>query len=140
MPGFPDHHQLPEFTQTHDPVGDAIQPSHPLSSPSPPAFTFPSIRVFSNESVFHIRGPKHWSFSFSISPSSEYSGLLSFSMGSEAGPMQKEFHRKLKGVRTGLGIEILPNLFPSLPPFLPPSSTFSGSDSPHGNREEYLLL
>ena len=69
-----------ELTQTHvHHVGDAIQPSHPLSSPSPPAFKFShSIRVFSNELVLHIRWPKYWSFSFSFSPSSEYSGLISF--------------------------------------------------------------
>ena len=60
-------------------VGDAIQPSHPLLSPSLPAFN-PSIRVFSNESVLRIRWPKYWSFSFSISPSNEYSGLTSFRM------------------------------------------------------------
>jgi len=84
-PGFPVHHQLPELTQTHVHwVSDAIQPSHPLSSPSPPAFilllpsTFPSIRVFSNESVLLMRWPKYWSFSFGISPSNEYSGLISF--------------------------------------------------------------
>ena len=78
-PGLPVHHQLPGFTQTHvHPVGDAIQPSHPLLSPSPPPSIFPSIRDFSNESVLHIRGPKYWSFSFSISPSNEYSGLISF--------------------------------------------------------------
>ena len=78
-PGFPVHHQLQEFTQTHVyPVGDAIQPSHPLLSPSPPAFNLSSIRVFSSESVLLIRWPKYWSFSFSISPSSEYSGLISF--------------------------------------------------------------
>jgi len=59
-------------------VGDAIQPSHPLSSPSPPVSIFPSIRVFSNESVLHIRWPKYWNFSFSISPSNEYPGLISF--------------------------------------------------------------
>ena len=77
MPGFPVHHQLPELAQTHvHRVGDAIQLVHPLSSPSPPAF--PSTRVFSNESVLSIRWPKYWSFSFSISPSSEYSGLISF--------------------------------------------------------------
>ena len=77
MPGLPVHHQLPELTQTHvHHISDAIQPSHPLSSPSPPAF--PSIRVFSNESVFSIRWQKYWSFSFSISPSNEYSGLISF--------------------------------------------------------------
>ena len=80
-PGFSVHHQLPELTQTHVHwVSDAIQPSHPLSSPSPPSFNVSSIRVFSNQSVLHIRWPKCWSFSFSISPSNEYSGLISFSM------------------------------------------------------------
>ena len=69
------------ITQTHvHQVGDAIQPSHPLLSPSPPIFNLPSIRVFSNELVLRIRWPKYWSFSFSISPSSEYSGLIFFSM------------------------------------------------------------
>ena len=78
-PGLPVHHQLPEFTQTHvHRVGDAIQPSHPLSSPSPPALNPSSIRVFYNESTLPIRWPKYWSFSFSISPSHEYSGLISF--------------------------------------------------------------
>ena len=81
MPGFPVHHQLLEFTQTHvHPVGDATQPSHPLSSPSPPPSILPSIRVFSNESALHIRLPKYWSFSFSISPSNEYSGQIFFRM------------------------------------------------------------
>ena len=147
-PGLPVHHQLPGFTQTHVHwVGDAIQKSHPLSSPSPPALNlsqhqfsfqfqfirsvmsnsatpwtaarqaslsityswslprlmsielvmpshhlilchpfllppsiFPSISGFSNESVLCIRWPKYWSFSFSISPSNEYSGLISFRM------------------------------------------------------------
>ena len=81
-PGLPVHHQLPEFTQTHvHRVGDAIQPSHPLSSllfflpPIPP-----SIRVFSNESTLRMRWPKYWSFSFSISPSNEHPGLISFRM------------------------------------------------------------
>ena len=59
-------------------VGDAIQPSHPLSSLLLLPSIIPSIRVFSNESVLHIRWPKYWSFSFSISPSNEYSGLISF--------------------------------------------------------------
>ena len=64
-PGFPVHHQLPELAQTHVHwVGDAIQPSHPLSSPSPPALSLSQCQVFSNESVLHIRGPKYWSFSF----------------------------------------------------------------------------
>ena len=61
-------------------VGDAIQPSHSLSSPSPPAFNHSSIRVFSNESPLHIRWPKYWSFSFNISPSNEHPGLISFRM------------------------------------------------------------
>ena len=66
-----------EFTQTHvHRVGDAIQPSHPLSSPSPVPSIFPSIRVFSNESALRIRGPKYWNFS--ISPSNEYLGFISF--------------------------------------------------------------
>ena len=79
MPDFPVHHQLPEFTQTHvHRVSDAIQPSHHLTLTLllPPSI-FPSIRVFSDESVLRIRWPKHWSFSFSISPSNEYSGLIS---------------------------------------------------------------
>ena len=76
MPDFPVHHQFLELAQTHvHRVGDAIQPSHPLLLP--PSI-FPSIRVFSNESVLRIRWPKYRSFSFSISPSSEYSGLISF--------------------------------------------------------------
>ena len=80
-PGLPVHHQLPEFTQTHvHQVGDAIQPSHPLSSPFPPPPILPSIRVFSNESTLCMRWPKYWSFSFSISPSNEHPGLISFRM------------------------------------------------------------
>ena len=91
-PGLPDHHQLPEFTQTHvHQVGDAIQPSHPLSSPSPPAPDPSSIRVFSNESVLHIRWPKYWSFSFSISPSNEHPGLISFRLvGSPCSPRDSQ--------------------------------------------------
>ena len=78
MPGFPVHHELLELAQTYiHGVSDAIQPSHPLPSPSPPASIFPSIRVFSNESALCIRWPKYWSFSFSISPSDECSGLIS---------------------------------------------------------------
>ena len=80
-PGLPVHHQLPEFTQTHvHRVSDAIQPSHPLSSPSLLPLIPPSIWVFSNESTLHIRWPKYWSFSFSISPSNEHPGLISFRM------------------------------------------------------------
>ena len=80
-PGLPVHHQLPEFTQTHvQRVSDAIQPSHPLSYPSPPALIPLSIRVFSNESTLRMRWPKYWNFSFSIIPSNEHRGLISFRM------------------------------------------------------------
>ena len=87
-PGLPVHHQLPEFTQSHiHRVSDAIQPSLAWTSldvlcrpllllpPIPP-----SIRVFSNESTLRMRWPKYWSFSFSISPSKEHPGVISFRM------------------------------------------------------------
>ena len=78
-PGFPVLHYLPEFVQTHVHwVGDAIQLSHPLSPPLLLPSIFPRIRGFSNELVLPIRWPKYWSFSFSISRSNEYSGLISF--------------------------------------------------------------
>ena len=81
MRDFPVHHQLLEFTQTHVHwVGDAIQPSHLCRPLLLPPSIFPSIRVFSNESVLHIRWPKYWSYSFNISPFNEYSGLISFRM------------------------------------------------------------
>ena len=68
-PGLPIHHQLPEFTETHVHwVGDTIQPSHPLSSPSPLAFNISQHQGLSSESALRIRWPKYWSFSFSISP------------------------------------------------------------------------
>ena len=81
MPGLPVHHQLQEITQTciHR-VSDAIQPSHPLSSPSPPAPNLSQHQSFSNESSLHMRWPKYWSFSFSISPSNEHSELILFRM------------------------------------------------------------
>ena len=86
-PGLPVHHQLPELTQTHvHRVGDAIQPSHPLSSPSPPRFNLSQpqalfiLGLFSDEAVLHIRWPKYWSFSFNISSSNGRSGLISFRM------------------------------------------------------------
>ena len=80
-PGFPVHHQLPELAQTHvhgvnDAINHLILCRLLLLLPS----IFPSIRVFSSESVLCIRWPKYWSFSFSISPSSEYSGLIFFRM------------------------------------------------------------
>ena len=78
-PGLPVHHQLPEFTKTHvHRVRDAIQPSHPLSSPFLLPPIPPSIRLFSNESTFCMRWPKYWSFSFSIIPSKEIPGLIPF--------------------------------------------------------------
>ena len=74
-PGLPVHHQLTELAQIHNPwVSDAIQPSLPVI----PFSCLPSIRVFSNELALHIKWPKCWSFSFSISPSNEYLGLISF--------------------------------------------------------------
>ena len=79
MPGLPVHHQLLELAQTHVHwIGDAIQPSHSLSCLLLPPSIFLSIRVFSKESVPHNRWPEDWSFSFSNSPSNEYSGLISF--------------------------------------------------------------
>ena len=80
-PGLPVHHQLLEFTQTHVHwVGDAIQSSHPLSSPSPPA-----LNLSQHQGLFRwvssVRWPKYWSFSFDISPSNEHPGLISFRMG-----------------------------------------------------------
>ena len=81
MSGFPVHHQLPEFAQTHvHRVGDAIQPSHPLSSPSPPAPNPAQHQGLSNESALRMKWPKYWSFSFSISPSNKRPGLISFRM------------------------------------------------------------
>ena len=79
-PGFPVHHQLPDLAQTHIHwISDAIQPSHPLLSPSPPAFN-----LSQHQGLFwvssYIRWPKYWSFSFSISPSNEHPGLISFRM------------------------------------------------------------
>ena len=76
-PGLPVHHQLPEFTQTHvHGVSDVIQPSHPLSSPSPPAPNPSQHQSLSNESTLHMRWPKYWSFSFSIILSNEHPGLI----------------------------------------------------------------
>ena len=80
-PGLPVHHQLSECTQTHvHRVSDTIQPSHALLSPSSPAPNPPSIRVFSKESTLHMKWPNYQSFSFSISPSNEHPGLISFRM------------------------------------------------------------
>ena len=78
-PGFPVLHELLEHAQIHIHwVGDAIQPSHPLSSLLLPPSIFSSIRAFSNESVLQTRWPKYWSFTFRISPSNKHSWLISF--------------------------------------------------------------
>ena len=79
-PGFPVHHHLLELAQTHVHwVGDSTQPSCPLLSPSPPVLSLSQHpRVFSSEFTVHIRWPKYWSFSFSVSPSNEHSGLIFF--------------------------------------------------------------
>ena len=82
-PGFPVHHQLPELTQNHlRQVGDAIQPSHPFHPLLLLPSIFPSIKVFSNESVLSIRWPKYWNFSFNTSPSNIHwiHSLISFRM------------------------------------------------------------
>ena len=82
MPGLPVYYQLPEFTQTHIHL-ESVMPSNRLILCHPlllPPWIFLSIRVFSNESALHIRWLKYWSFSFSISPSNKYSGLISFRM------------------------------------------------------------
>ena len=80
-PDFLIKHQFSELAQTpvHR-VGDAIQPTHPLSSTWLPEIKISGIWVFSSESVFHIRWPEYWSFKSSISPFNEYSGMISFSM------------------------------------------------------------
>ena len=80
-PGFPVYHLLPELAQTpvHR-VGDAIQPTYPLSSTWLPAIKISGIWVFSSESAFHFRWPEYWSFNSSVSPSNEHSGLISFSV------------------------------------------------------------
>ena len=78
-PGLPVHHQHPVFTQTHvHRVSDAIQRSHPLLSPFPPAPNPSQHQSFSNESTLRMRWPKYCSFSFSIIPSKEHPGLISF--------------------------------------------------------------
>jgi len=77
MPGFPVHHQLLELAQTHvHRVGDAIQPSYSLSSPSPPTFNLSQHQGLFQWVSYCKRWPKYWSFS--VSPSNEYSGLISF--------------------------------------------------------------
>ena len=79
--GFPVLHHHPEFAQTHvHRVGDAFQPSRPLSSTSPPALNLSKHQDLLNQSALHIRWPKYWSFSFQISPTNKHLGLISFRM------------------------------------------------------------
>ena len=79
MPSLPVHHQLPESTQTHvHQVSDAIQPSHPLSSPSPLALNLSQHQGLLKWFSSSHQVARYWSFSFNISPSNEYSGLISF--------------------------------------------------------------
>ena len=124
-PGLPVHHQLLEFTQTHAHwVSDAIQPSHHLSSPSPPASNLSQHQGLSSESVLHIRWPKYQSFSFNISPSNEYSGLISFRMdwlSSEVEVMSNSLRPhglyspwNSVGQNTGVGsLSLLQGIFPT---------------------------
>ena len=94
-PSLAVHHQFLEFTQTHvHRVGDAIQPSYLLSSTSLLASIPPSIRVFSKESTLHMRWPKYWSFSFSISPSNECLGLISFRISLQSKGLSRVFFSK----------------------------------------------
>ena len=80
-PGFPVYHQLAKIPRTHvHQVSEAIQPSHPVVPFSSCLQSFPASGSFPNESVLQIRWPKYWSFSFSISPSNEHLGLISFRM------------------------------------------------------------
>ena len=82
MPGLPVSHHLPDFAQVYvHCIGDAIQLSHPLMPSSPSVFNLSQHQGFSNESSVNIRWPKYWSFSFSFSPSSEYSGLIALKIG-----------------------------------------------------------
>ena len=93
-PGLPVHHQLPESTQTHvHCVSDAIQPSHPLLAPSPPALNISQHQGLFKGVTLRNRWPKYWSFSFNISPSIEHPGLISFRMelvGSPCNPRDSQ--------------------------------------------------
>ena len=116
-PGFPVHHQPPKLIQTHFyQVGDAIQSSHPLLSHSHPAFNLSQHQVLSNESVLCIRWPKHWSFS--ISPSNEYSGLISFRIGSPCSPRDSRVFANKYFVTLLLGLVLRPLFFSDAGKFL----------------------
>ena len=102
-PGLPVHHQLQEFTQTHvHRVSDAIQPSHPLPSPSPLAPNLSHHQNLSNESTLRMRWPKYWSFSFSIIPSKEIPGLIPSERTGWISLQSKELSRV--GLHTTIGL------------------------------------
>ena len=111
-PDFLVHHQLPELAHTHvHQVGDSSNHlilCHPfILLPS----IFPTISVFSSESVFHIRWPKYWSFSFSISPSSEYSGIISFRADCWISLQSKGLSRIFSSINWGNSSATLPREF-----------------------------
>ena len=111
-PGFPVHHQLTELTPTHVHwVGNAIRFSHPLSSLLLPPSIFPSIRVFFSESVLRIRWPKYWSFSFSISPSNEYSGWFPLEWTGWISLQSKGLSRTLQHHNPKASIPVLSSLY-----------------------------
>ena len=96
-PGIPVHHQLLKFNKLMSIDHDAIQPSNPLLSPSPPTFNLCQHQDLLNELVLCIRWPKYWSFSFNTSSSNEYSGLISFKMdGSDLLAIQENLKNLLQ--------------------------------------------
>ena len=100
-PGFPVFHCLPEFAQTHvHGVSDAVHPSHPLLSPSPPALSLSQHQDLSSELALRIRWPKHWSFSSSISPSNEYLNWFPLGWTSLISMQSKVLSRVFSSVRT----------------------------------------
>ena len=105
-PGLPVPHHLPEFAQVHvHCINDVIQPSHPLMPSFFLPLIFPSIKDFSNELALHINWPKYWSFSFSISLSNEYSGLIFFKIGwfellAAQGTQESSLEPQLKGINS----------------------------------------
>ena len=145
-PGFPVHHQHPEFTRTHiHQVGDAIQPSHPLSSPSPAPMP-PSIRVFSNESTLPMRWPKYWSFSFSIIPSQRtpradlLSNGLVGSPCSPTGSQESSPTPQFKSINSSvLNSSIVAQLIKNLPAIQETLVSFLGQEDPPGEGIGYPL-
>ena len=96
MPGLPVYHQLLEFTQTHiHRVCDSIEPSHLLLSPPPPALNPSQHQSLFHESTLHMRWPKYWSFSFSISPSKEHPRTVALQAPLSVGFPRQEYWSKL---------------------------------------------